>query len=125
MVQKGVTMRGLQQGIGMAFMGSRLYKQNVSRERLERVNRAVGGDTHLTALAASEVYWDAILSIEPDGDEDVYDLTVPGPHNFVCGSFIAHNSIEQDADTVILLHRPDRYEPGQHDGIVEVIIGKQ
>lgn len=34
-------------------------------------------------------------------------------------------SIEQDADTVLLLHRPDRYEPGQHDGLVEVIIGKQ
>jgi replicative DNA helicase len=34
-------------------------------------------------------------------------------------------SIEQDADTVLLLHRPDRYEPGQHEGIVEIIIGKQ
>ncbi len=33
--------------------------------------------------------------------------------------------IEQDADTVMLLHRPDRYEPGQHEGIIEVIIGKQ
>jgi replicative DNA helicase len=34
-------------------------------------------------------------------------------------------SIEQDADTVMLLHRPDRYEPGQHEGIIELIIGKQ
>lgn len=34
-------------------------------------------------------------------------------------------SIEQDADTVMLLHRPDRYEPGQHEGTIEVIIGKQ
>lgn len=34
-------------------------------------------------------------------------------------------SIEQDADTVLLLHRPDRYEPGQHDGVIEVIVGKQ
>jgi replicative DNA helicase len=34
-------------------------------------------------------------------------------------------SIEQDADTVMLLHRPDRYEPGQHEGVLEVIIGKQ
>jgi replicative DNA helicase len=34
-------------------------------------------------------------------------------------------SLEQDADTVMLLHRPDRYEPGQHEGITEVIIGKQ
>jgi replicative DNA helicase len=34
-------------------------------------------------------------------------------------------SLEQDADTVLLLHRPDRYEPGQHEGIIEVIIAKQ
>jgi replicative DNA helicase len=34
-------------------------------------------------------------------------------------------SIEADADTVMLLHRPDRYEPGQHEGIIEVIIAKQ
>jgi len=34
-------------------------------------------------------------------------------------------SLEQDADVVMLLHRPDRYEPGQQEGLVEVIIGKQ
>ncbi len=34
-------------------------------------------------------------------------------------------SIEQDADTVILLHRPDRYEPGQQEGIIELIVAKQ
>jgi replicative DNA helicase len=33
-------------------------------------------------------------------------------------------SIEQDADTVYLLHRPDRYEPGQQEGIIEVIVAK-
>jgi replicative DNA helicase len=34
-------------------------------------------------------------------------------------------SIEQDSDTVMLLHRPDYYEPGQHEGVVEVIVAKQ
>jgi replicative DNA helicase len=34
-------------------------------------------------------------------------------------------SLEQDADTVLILHRPDRYEPGQHEGIIEVIVAKQ
>jgi replicative DNA helicase len=34
-------------------------------------------------------------------------------------------AIEQDADTVLLLHRPELYEPGQHEGILEVIVGKQ
>src|SRR5262249_22925273 len=34
-------------------------------------------------------------------------------------------SIEADADTVMLLHRPELYEPGQHDGILEVLSAKQ
>ncbi len=34
-------------------------------------------------------------------------------------------SIEQDADTVMLLHRPEMYEPGQQEGTVEIIIAKQ
>src|SRR5216683_1389721 len=34
-------------------------------------------------------------------------------------------SIEQDADTVMLLHRPEMYEPGQHEGTTEVIVAKQ
>jgi replicative DNA helicase len=34
-------------------------------------------------------------------------------------------SIEQDADTVLMLHRPEMHEPGQHEGVVEVIVAKQ
>jgi replicative DNA helicase len=34
-------------------------------------------------------------------------------------------AIEQDADTVMLLHRPDYHEAGLNEGIVEVIVGKQ
>jgi replicative DNA helicase len=34
-------------------------------------------------------------------------------------------SIEADADTVMMLHRPEIYEPGKHEGAVEVIIVKQ
>src|SRR5262249_45363514 len=34
-------------------------------------------------------------------------------------------SIEQDADTVMLMHRPELFEPGQHEGVVEVHIAKQ
>ncbi|MBI3823080.1 MAG: replicative DNA helicase [Planctomycetes bacterium] len=34
-------------------------------------------------------------------------------------------AIEQDADTVIMLHRPELYEPEGKDGIVEVLVTKQ
>jgi replicative DNA helicase len=34
-------------------------------------------------------------------------------------------SLEQDADTVFLLHRPGKFDGGQEDNTIEVIIGKQ
>jgi replicative DNA helicase len=34
-------------------------------------------------------------------------------------------AIEQDADTVMLLHRPEMYDPGQQEGTVEIMIAKQ
>ena len=39
----GITTRGLQAGLDMAYCGSTLYKTNLSRERAERVAAAVGG----------------------------------------------------------------------------------
>jgi replicative DNA helicase len=60
--------------------------------------------------AVNDVLWDRVVSIEPAGVEQVYDATVVGTHNFVADGIAVHNSIEQDADMVILLHREDAYE---------------
>jgi replicative DNA helicase len=125
MRRNGVTMRAMQRSLGMQFAGTVLYKTNVSRSRLARVAEAVGGDPPLDASAASDVYWDEVTSVTPDGEEDVFDLTVPGPANFIANSIYVHNSLEQDADTVLLLHRPGKYEGGQEDNIIEVLIAKQ
>jgi replicative DNA helicase len=38
------------------------------------------------------VWWDEIVSIEPLGEEETYDLTVPDHHNFVANELIVHNS---------------------------------
>ncbi|MEA5600859.1 replicative DNA helicase [Nostoc sp. UHCC 0252] len=73
----------------------------------------------------SDVYWDEIVSIEYSGEEEVFDLTVTGLHNFVANNIIVHNSIEQDADLVIMLYRDEYYSPDTPDrGIAEVIIAK-
>ncbi|MGD1703356.1 replicative DNA helicase [Dapis sp. BLCC M229] len=72
-----------------------------------------------------DVEWDEIVEIMPDGEEEVFDLTVPGLHNFVANELVVHNSIEQDADLVIMLYRDEYYSPDTPDqGIAEVIITK-
>lgn len=79
----------------------------------------------LALLSTSDVYWDEIVSIEADGEAEVYDLTVPGLHNFVANNIIVHNSIEQDADLIMMLYREEYYQPDTPDrGIAEVIISK-
>jgi replicative DNA helicase len=60
--------------------------------------------------ATNDVFWDAVVEIVPDGVEEVFDATVVGNHNFVADGVAVHNSIEQDADMVVLLHREDAYE---------------
>ena len=84
----------------------------------------------IALLADRDICWDQIASIEFAGKEDVFDLTVPGHHNFVADDIIVHNSIEQDADVVMFIYRPDIYglkssDGGSLEGVAEVIVGKQ
>lgn len=79
----------------------------------------------LARLAQSDVYWDEIISIEPDGEAEVFDLTIEGLHNFVAGDIIAHNSIEQDSDIVMFIYRDDVYnQETDKKNIADVIIAK-
>lgn len=69
--------------------------------------------------------WRTIVAIEPDGEEEVFDLTVPGPHNFVANGIVAHNSIEQDADAVMFIYREDYYvEDTDRQNIADIIVAK-
>ncbi|MDE1965880.1 MAG: hypothetical protein KGI41_01385, partial [Patescibacteria group bacterium] len=46
----------------------------------------------LLRQARSDIFWDEVESITPDGREMTYDLTVPGHENFVANGIIVHNS---------------------------------
>jgi len=119
-----ITTRQMQAALGNAYCGTGLYKQNLSRELAARLARVVDSE-QLQKLAQSDVYWDKIISIEPDGEAEVYDLTVEGLHNFVAGDIILHNSIEQDSDIVMFIYRDDVYNPEtDRKNIADVIIAK-
>jgi replicative DNA helicase len=80
----------------------------------------------LAAAARSDLVWDRVVAVEPAGEEEVYDLTVPGPACWLADGIVTHNSgqIEQDADLVIFIYRDEYYHaettdrPGEADLIV-------
>jgi replicative DNA helicase len=109
LVEHGMSQRAFASALGTAYCGSTMWKHAPSRERLGLV-AAVLDSAELELLATNDVLWDEIVSIESDGVEEVFDATVLARHNFVANGIAVHNSIEQDADMVILLHREDAYE---------------
>jgi replicative DNA helicase len=120
----GVTTRELHARIGNEYCGSSLYRSGLSRERAARVAEIVDSN-ELRQLASSDVFWDRVVSIEPDGEDDVYDLTVDGLHNFVAEDMAIHNSIEQDADLVAFIYRDEYYnDESDQQGLAEVILAK-
>ncbi|MDG4834766.1 replicative DNA helicase [Solwaraspora sp. WMMD1047] len=109
LTDQGVTHRDFAKAMGTKFCGSTLWRHAPSRHRLARV-AAVLDAADLELQATNDIFWDEVVTIESLGEQEVYDATVLGLHNFIANGIAVHNSIEQDADVVILLHRDDYYD---------------
>ena len=121
----GMTTRQMFAGISTRYCGTQIYKQNISRERAFRIAKAVNSD-ELLQLSQSDIYWDEIVSIEADGETEVFDLTVENLHNFEANGLLPHNSIEQDSDVVAFIYREEYYKPSEENaGLAELLISKQ
>ncbi|BBY55826.1 replicative DNA helicase [Mycobacterium koreense] len=107
--ERGMSHRAFAAAMNTQFCGSTLWKHAPSRDRLHRV-AAVLEDHDLHGYATDAVFWDSIVEITSIGYHDVFDGTVEETHNFVAQGISVHNSLEQDADMVVLLHRPDAFD---------------
>jgi replicative DNA helicase len=68
-------------------------------------------DEILGVWANSDLLWEKVRHIEPAGEEEVYDVRIPGAANFLANGIVAHNSgsIEAEADMVMMLYRSSYY----------------
>ena len=82
-------------------------------------------DDELARISSSDVFWDSLVEVEYLGEEEVFDATVPGNHNFVANGICSHNSIEQDSDMVMFIYRDEVYNPDSpNKGEAELIVAK-
>ena len=65
-----------------------------------------------------------INKIVPGSKEIVYDCWLPFTNNFLANGYVLHNSIEQDADLVLMIYRDEYYSNDSNNGITDIIIAK-
>jgi replicative DNA helicase len=124
MRERSISRNHMQIAVGSRSRGDLNFDICPSRTRLGRIAQFLD-DAELEMLATNDVYWDTISFIESIGHQPVYDATVSETHNFVANGISLHNSIEQDSDVVILLHREDAYErESPRAGEADLIVAK-
>jgi DNA polymerase-3 subunit alpha len=91
----GLTWSQLEERSGVCvkelYGAGRVEKTGFRRETIERLARFFAS-ARLEALATSDVYWDRVVSVEPAGHEETFDLEVDVDHNFVADGLVVHNS---------------------------------
>lgn len=92
----------------------------IDKHNFLRVSRK---DLHLQTVS----YFSFLLitNILPGRKEIVYDCWLPRTNNFIANGYILHNSIEQDADLVLMLYRQSYYAQETEDqNLTDITIAK-
>jgi replicative DNA helicase len=126
MNSRGISTRAMAELRGTTYGGLSQFAFAPSR-RLMGEYAELLKSRELAVWSESDLFWDRVVSVSSEGTEDVFDLTVPGPANWLADSVVTHNSgaLEQDADMILLIYREEVYDKNTtKKGIAEIDLAK-
>jgi len=123
---QGISQRAMADMRGTSYGGASHFLFAPSRAQLASYAEVLRRP-EIDTWATSDLFWDRVLAVTEDGEEDVFDMTVPGPANWLADGVVTHNSgaIEQDADIILLIYREEVYDRNTtKKGIAEIDLVK-
>jgi replicative DNA helicase len=127
MSAQGISSRQMASMRRTRYGGSSHFKFSPSRTTLNSYANLLNSDS-LRICANSHLFWDRVVAVGLEGEEEVFDMTVPGPASWLADGIVSHNSgaIEQDSDLILLIYREEVYDVNTtRKGIADIIIAKQ
>jgi replicative DNA helicase len=121
----------LNQRKNLNLTGNHKLLANKGWIRLREINRFqkilfLGRSLHKIKKRELYFYPKSFFNIQYKGIDSLFDIEISNFHNFLEKKILIHNSIEQDADVVLMLYREDYYTNKKRNSrsIIEIIVAK-